>query len=445
MSACRSRGLISRRIIAIEGRNGMARKWLSYAFVAVAACLPAQALDIRVTSGDWQPINLFIESFAGEGQLEGNYPSRIIERDLAVSGYFQPHRDGARVVDEERLSAVRQSGGEYLLTGKVQGRGGNNYLLQFSLFDALTEEVVGSYQLQFDTSNQRLAAHNVANWIYEKIVGRQGVFHTKVAYVLRQSDGTNELKVADYDGYNRFSVLSSKGNIISPTWSPDGNSLLYVSFERNKPIIYQQSLLTGDRKIVANYKGSNSAPAMSPDRRIVAAALTEHGGAQQIYMIFDDRKERLRESAGVNTEPVFSPTGEALAFVSDEAGSPQIYEYDLGKKTSRRLTYGSRYNVSPDYSAGGDVIVFIRRDKSGDNVALLDVKGGGEAVRLTDVRFADSPSFAPNDDIVMFRSDGRKRYLATVSVRGKIATFWDRPEKGRVIDPSWSPAKSDWF
>lgn len=426
------------------------RKLLSFLFgFCVLVTAPARALDIQLISGDWQPINIHVELFPGEEKLQGQMPSDIISNDLSVSGHFFVRKEEQNTygnISPERLNTVRQRGGEYLLTGQVQNNGSDHTLL-FSLHDALTGDSIGSYSVGFGSDNKRLVAHNVSNWIYEEIIGKPGVFHTKVAYVLRRPDGSNQLKVADYDGYNRLAILSSDDNIISPAWSHDGNELLYVSFEQNKPVIYSQSLLTGRREIVANFKGSNSAPAMAPDNRTIAAALTEHGGLQQIYLLADERKSRLREIDDpniINTEPAFSPDGKRIAYTSDEKGSPQIYEYNLDSKENERLTYGSSYNVSPDYASDGKVLALIRRDGNGDNVALLDIRSKATSA-LTKIRLADSPSFSPNDDIIAFIDETNKKYLATVSINGKVTMFWQDGEEGNIVDPAWSPIKSNWF
>ena len=436
--------LVSRRCFFIVLRHFL----LVLFIVAVGVTPPTRALDIDLVSGDWQPINFFIENFRNQALGEnGQVESDIISRDLTASGYFRVYRldaEAAGDVNKDRLADIRQRGGEYFLTGAITVSADNERVLKFSLHDALTGESLGSYMARYNADNLRLSMHNISNWIYEKITGNIGAFHTKVAYVLRHESGKNELKIADYDGYNRFSVLSSENLIISPTWSPDGNALIYVSFEQNKPVVYSQSLLTGARDIVANFKGSNSAPAMSPDRQQIAVALTEHGGPQQIYLISGNTKQRLRESDGIDTEPSFSPSGNHLVFTSDDAGSPQLYEYDFQKNNARRLTYGSRYNVSPSYSPDGESIVFIRRGKNGDNIALMDL-AGGEVVDLTNVRLADSPSFAPNSNIVAFKDERKQRYLATVSINGKVIVIWDLPEEGEIVDPVWSPIRAEWF
>ena len=184
-----------------------------------------------------------------------------------------------------------------------------------------------------------------------------------------------------------------------------------------------------------------------PCRRTSRSSLTRHDGEFQLYLLdFPEigNPRRLRESAGANTEPVFSPDGRRLAFTSDEGGGPQIYEHSLETGETRRLTFSGRNNTEPAYAAGGGGIIFIRRDENGYNVALLD-PASGESAALTTIRAADSPSLAPNDQIALFRNGDEKKYLYTVSVNGKIALRWRRPESGDIVDPVWGPAEASWF
>jgi TolB protein len=432
---------------------------------------PASAIRIEMQSGGWRPAAIVVERFAGEEDLPFAV-SGIVARDLTRSGAFRACRrisaDGLLSecaaaksrhgqISPADLSALRRAGGEYLLTGAVVSESASGpYRVTFELIDAITEETVGAYSYSIDAAQTRVAAHAVANWVYEAVTGEAGVFHTKIAFVVKSrecflaGDARDacrfSLNIADYDGYGAVAVLVHTEPIISPAWTPDGNELLYVSFENKKPVIYRQSLLTAQRRVVANFRGNNSAPAMSPDMRGVAAALTKEGGTQ-IYIVAADGRNvrRLRESAAIDTEPDFSPDGARLLFMSDESGAPQIYEMEIGGAAARRLTFGARYNASPKYSRGGKHAVFIRRGKGGGyNAALLDLADGATR-ELTDIRLADSPSFSPNDAMILFKDEERPAYLFTVSVNGRIRAAGARVGSGEIIDPVWGPAESDWY
>ena len=83
-------------------------------------------------------------------------------------------------------------------------------------------------------ANPRAAAHQVSDFVYQKIMGTRGAFATRIAYVA--VDGTPpaqhfQLIVADSDGENSQVILDSRQPIMSPAWSADGQWLAYVSFE----------------------------------------------------------------------------------------------------------------------------------------------------------------------------------------------------------------------
>src|SRR5260364_128146 len=67
----------------------------------------------------------------------------------------------------------------------------------------------------------------------------------------------------------------------------NGNQLAYVSFEHKKPVVYVQYLTSGQRRVVSNQKGNNSAPAWSPDGKRLALALSLSGNTQ-IYLVNAD-------------------------------------------------------------------------------------------------------------------------------------------------------------
>ena len=425
--------------------------------------MPAAALDLDIVSGQWRPTQLAVEPFSNQDVLPGQPFAEIIADDLHRSGTFLPRHLPA--IGAETVAQARKVGSEFLLSGAVRlSNDRKTFTASFRLVDTITEKEVGRIQTRQPAKIQsaRTVAHQMANWIYEKQTSKAGIFHTKIAYILRRPDPetgktVNELRVSDYDGYNRQTALSSEFQLISPRFTPDGDALFYASFEPvhepgyktppEKTRIYWQSLTTGERRLVANFKGNNSAPAMSPDQQTVAAALSPDGKEIQIYLMdFPEVGEprRLHEAPGASTEPVFSPDGSRIAFTSDEGGKPQIYEYSLQAGKARRLTFRGGHNTQPVYSSSGKGIIFIRRDENGYNVALLD-SASGEAEALTAIPRADSPSLAPNDQIVLFRNDEEKKYLYTVSVNGRIAVRWREPEGGEIVDPTWGPAEADWF
>ena len=285
----------------------------------------------------------------------------------------------------------------------------------------------------------RLTAHKIADVVYEKLTGTPGVFATRITYVMKRGN-RYELHVADADGFAAQTVLASNEPIISPSWSPDGNRIAYVSFERKKPVVYVQSLTTGQRNAVANFFGSNSAPAWSPDGKRLAVVLSKDGSSQ-IYSIDADGRGapvRLSQTFGIDTEPNYSPDGQWIIFTSDRGGSAQIYRMPASGGQAQRLTFDGSYNVSPRHSPDGKTFTFIQRQGSRFSVAVQDFASRQVQV-LTDNGMDESPSFAPNGRMILYASEVRGRgILAAVSSDGRVKQRFTE-SSGDVREPAWGP------
>jgi TolB protein len=381
-----------------------------------------------------------VVGFRGNDAASENIAA-IVRADLERSGQFRfvdPVAGGLDETSRPDLGPWRERGSDSLLTGSVTRLADGRFDVRFRLWDVVRGQDLGGLSYPVGAQDLRLAAHRIADHVYEKITGVKGVFSTRIAYVTKAGPRYN-LWVADADGENARAALTSPEPIISPSWAPGGAQLAYVSFEARKPVIYAHDVATGKRRLLANFKGSNSAPAWSPDGRSVVATLSLSGNAQ-IYAMDANGGEprRLSQSASIDTEPVFSPDGKSIYFVSDRGGSPQVYRMGAQGGNAQRLTFTGNYNISPAPSPDGRWLAFISRVNGAFRLHVMDVVSGA-VTALSESSGDESPSFAANSRMIIYATrDKGQEALMTTTVDGRIKTRLAGAQ-GDIREPEWGP------
>ena len=419
-------------------------------FAFVASQTSFAQTNLILVGGEIKRTPVAVVPFGWDGQ-SSRAPADvadIISADLYRSGRFAPQAEedmlqkpttGAELdFDDWTILGV-----DAVIVGKVVQTGDNVYTVQFQLFDPIRQTQIDGYRISASRGTMRHAAHRVADRIYEKLTGIAGVFATKVAFVSARKEGNvsqYRLVVADYDGENEAVVMESTDPIMSPSWSPDSRRLAYVSFEGNKSSIYVQQLRTGSRIKVSGEPGINGAPAFSPDGRKLVVTLGGIDGNLDIYVLdlSSRQKQRLTTHRSIDTEGTWSPDGRFIYFTSDRAGGPQIYRMGANGGTPERVTFEGSYNARPRLSPDGEKLALLTLDRGNYRIGILDLERKNLLV-LSTGRQDESPSFAPNSDILIYatRQSGNG-VLETVSADGLIRQRLESGQ-GDVREPVWSP------
>ena len=403
--------------------------------------LSAQAqFRVEVSGVGLTQMPIAVASFRGEAQAPQKIGA-IVKADLERSGVFRAVDTAGVAIDESTrpdLALWKQKGADSLVTGSVTPLADGRFDVRLRLWDVVRGQDLGGQSYAATAADLRLSAHRVSDFVYEKLTGEKGIFSTRIAYVTKASQRFT-LWVADADGENAQSALTSPEPIISPAWSPNGSQLAYVSFESRKPVIYAHDVASGKRRLLANFRGSNSAPTWSPDGRQIVATLSRDGGSQ-LYTIDANGGEprRLTQSSSIDTEPAFSPDGKSIYFVSDRGGAPQIYRMGASGSNVERVTFTGNYNISPAISPDGKYLAYVSRVGGAFKLQVMELAGGAVS-QITDTSADESPSFAPNSRLIVYATQQQGREaLMTTTLDGKIKARL-AGASGDIREPDWSP------
>ena len=422
--------------------NPIPDRWPRRRFLAAlgsTAAWPAAAAEFRVEiSGvGATQVPIVIADFRGEDKVK---LAAIVRADLQRSGLFRATPADAPMDEGSQLNLTdwRARGADAVVAGSVTRLADGRFDVRYRLWDAVrNEQLLGQSKVVLEP-DLRLAAHRVADEIHEQLTGERGVYATRIAYVVRAGRRFT-LHVTDADGEGGQVALASPEAIISPAWSPNGKQLAYVSFESQKAVVWVQDLTTGQRRVLASFRGSNSAPAWSPDGERLAVTLSQDGLAQ-IYTIAaaGGAPVRLMRSGGIDTEAVYAPDGRSLYFVSDRSGGPQIYRVGASGSPVERITFDGNYNVSPAISPDGSLLAYVTR-RNGAFKLMTQELAGGAPQALTDTQHDESPSFAPNGRLLVYatRAQGAD-VLMTTTLDGRIKTRL-LSSGADMREPAWGP------
>ena len=416
-------------------------------------------LTINIIQGVNKPYPIAVIPFGNDVQNMWATPngiSGIVAQDLTNSGRFadlptsqMPARPTS--VDDFNWQQWNNAntGIEYAVLGNVvPGNAPHTYTVTFSLLSLLSNQpLIGQKFTDVPENELRLLGHQISDVIYQTITGKPGYFRTRLAYVevfdSTSNHGTWELVVSDYDGFGPHVLLKQHEPIASPNWSPDGKQLAYVSYINNRQAIFTITLATGARHIIANFPGTNSAPAFSPDGQSMAMSLSGSDTSDQadIYVMnLNSRRLTRYTDFGNNTSPNWSPDSKTLVFNSDQGGSPQIYSLDLASKSITRLSYTGVNNYDPVYTPDGKNLIIMTQQSPSGPIQLASLNLGTNAINIiTSGQLDKSPSVAPNGDMIVYANyDSAHGILAETTLDGTVQIKLPATD-GTVQSPAWSP------
>lgn len=411
-------------------------------------------LRIEITGGQVEPMPIAVAPFfdeGGAGELAGQI-QQVVTADLTGTDLFREIPADAHVAKPTAFDDAiaypdwRAINAEALILGAVAVQG-DDVTVKFRLYDVFSGQPLGD-GMQFDAPREgwRRVAHKVADQVYARVTGETAYFDSRVAFISETGPKDARLKrigIMDYDGANPIWVTDDADLVVSPRFSPDGNSLLYTSFASGMPQIMLMDVASVQSRPLKMEAGTMSfAPAFSPDGRWIVYSREKGGNTDLWQMDVATGAERpLVETQAIETSPSYSPDGRQIVFESDQSGSQQIYVMAAdGSGEPQRISFGEGSYGTPAWSPKGDLIAFTNQQGDSFHIGVMRPDGTEEKM-LTESFLDEGPSWAPNGRVVMFTratpgGEGTSR-LHSVDVTGRNMRPLDI--EGAASDPDWGP------
>jgi TolB protein len=416
-----------------------------------AIAQPAQPHTMTIVAIPQIPATRNVRTPEGTAVEIGAKFAGLLADDLRSSGEFMPlSAEAMRAYGVPEATAPtykdwRKRGAGALVAGFIDPKDDGRMAVACYIYNVQTGREVARKGFLVQPSDWRRVAHRCADATFAAFTDRKGYFDTRVAYVAETGPETFRIKriaIMDWDGSNNAYLTQGAATAIQPTFSPDGETLAFTSYEQRIPKVTLMDIATGQTHLLVPGETTSFSPCFSPDGTRIAFSIAANGNSD-IYIANIDGTGliRLTGTPGVDSSPSFSPDGRQIVFESDRSGDQQLYVMNADGSDVHRISFGPTRYGSPVWGPEGDLIAFTRIGAT-LQIGVMTPEGREEKI-LTNGWQDEGPSWAPSGQTILFQrtdqASGRSKLLSVAATGGDTVPL-ATPQDGS--DPSWSPVRS---
>ncbi len=414
-------------------------------------------LKVDIVAGSVEPTSVAVQKFevvSGAAVADAATIRDVVENDLKRTGLFHivNHSAFPEFVKMDAMPAFKSWNAiraKILVQSKLTKLSDGKYQLDFYVWDIAAQEQIEAQSLVGSKKSVRRLGHIMADAIYERLTGEVGYFDTRIVFIAESGPVDKRVKrmaMMDQDGHGLRYMSDAKTFVMSPHFSPNMQTIVFLSYYNDDPMVWILNLDTGEQRRLGQFGGMNFAPRFSPDGKRIALSLVKHGITHIYeYDIEQNVMRQLTDGDSINTSPSYSPDGRRLAFNSDRSGSQQIYIMDLDTGDIERITYGAGRYATPAWSPDGQFIAFTKMADDTFYVGIMDPRGNNERI-LAGGWFMEAPSWAPGSRRIVYyeterAADNIERvsHIRSVDITGQNMYEIDLPDGVNGVEPTWSP------
>jgi TolB protein len=423
------------------------------AYCSLSADFASAELKVDIVAGNIAPVPIAIQKFEAKDAKLAATLREVAENDLQSTGLFRVIKHAAHpaMTKMDEMPEFRDWDAikaQVMVQGKLTETEDGKYSLQFYVWDIQGKEQIEAQVLIAPKKSARRLAHIMADAIFERLTGEPGYFDTQIVMTTETGDIADRVKrlaIMDSDGFGFRYISDAKTMVMSPHFSPNMQTIVFLSYRGDDPMVWTLDMNTGAQRRLGKFGGMTFAPRFSPDGSRVALSLVK-GGATNIYEL-DLETNKLRQLTfgdTINTSPSYSPDGKRMAFNSNRSGSQQIHVLDLEDLSESRITFGAGRYATPAWSPDGNYIAFTKMADDTFFVGVMSPSGKNEKI-IAGGWFMEAPSWAPGSRrIVYYETEkisdkDRESHIRSVDITGQNVYDIPLPDGVNGLEPTWSP------